>query len=82
MPTFVVPDTKEGWADALVLGMKTWFDGNDIEFDFSELRPAGARLKTMGGKSSGPQPLINLLGFHQRKNIKETRKTSKEYRCS
>ncbi|HAQ02309.1 TPA: ribonucleoside-triphosphate reductase [Candidatus Nomurabacteria bacterium] len=63
LPTFVVPDTKEGWADAFVLGMKTWFDGNDIEFDFSLLRPAGARLKIMGGKSSGPKPLIDLLGF-------------------
>ena len=63
IPTFVVPDTKEGWADAFVLGMKTWFDGNDIDFDFSLLRPAGARLKIMGGKSSGPKPLIDLLGF-------------------
>ncbi len=63
LPTFVVPDTKEGWADALVHGMKTWFDGNDVEFDFSLLRPAGARLKIMGGKSSGPKPLIDLLGF-------------------
>lgn len=63
IPTFVVPDTKEGWADAFVHGMKTWFDGNDVEFDFSLLRPAGARLKIMGGKSSGPQPLIDLIGF-------------------
>ncbi|NVO03958.1 MAG: ribonucleoside-triphosphate reductase [Bacteroidetes bacterium] len=63
LPTYVVPDTKEGWADAFVHGMKTWFEGNDVEFDFSLLRPAGARLKIMGGKSSGPQPLINLLGF-------------------
>lgn len=63
LPTFVVPDTKEGWADAFVHGMKTWFEGNDVDFDFSLLRPAGARLKIMGGKSSGPQPLINLLGF-------------------
>jgi len=63
LPTFVVPDTKEGWADAFVLGMKTWFSGSDIDFDFSLLRPAGARLKIMGGKSSGPKPLIDLLGF-------------------
>lgn len=63
LPNYVIPDTKEGWADALVYGMKTWFDGNDVDFDFSLLRPAGARLKIMGGKSSGPQPLINLLGF-------------------
>ena len=63
LPTFVVPDTKEGWADSFVHGMKTWFAGEDVEFDFSELRPAGARLKIMGGKSSGPQPLIDLLNF-------------------
>lgn len=63
LQTYVVPDTKEGWADALVHGMKVWFEGNDVEFDFSLLRPAGARLKIMGGKSSGPQPLIDLLGF-------------------
>jgi len=63
LPTFVIPDSKEGWADAFVLGMKTWFAGEDINFDFSLLRPAGARLKVMGGKSSGPKPLIDLLGF-------------------
>jgi len=63
LPTFIIPDTKEGWADALIHGMKTWFDGNDVEFDFSLLRPAGARLKIMGGKSSGPKPLVDLLGF-------------------
>jgi ribonucleoside-diphosphate reductase alpha chain len=61
MPTFVIPDTKEGWADALVHGLKVWFDGHDVEFDFSQIRPAGARLKIMGGKASGPDPLIRLL---------------------
>ncbi len=60
---FVIPDSKEGWCDALTLGLKTWFDGKDIDFDFSELRPAGARLATMGGKSSGPEPLRALLTF-------------------
>ena len=63
VPTYVVPDSKEGWADALVHGMKTWFEGNDVEFDYSQLRPAGARLKVMGGKSSGPQPLVDLINF-------------------
>ncbi len=63
LPVFVVPDTKEGWADAFVYGMKIWFDGNDVDFDFSLLRPEGARLKIMGGKSSGPKPLIDLLSF-------------------
>ena len=63
LPTHVIPDSKEGWADSLVIGMKAWANGNDIEFDFSQLRPEGARLKTMGGKSSGPAPLIRLLNF-------------------
>lgn len=70
LPIHVVPDSKEGWADSFVLGMKTWFEGNDIEFDFSQLRPAGARLMTMGGKSSGPKPLIDLLGFTRERILK------------
>ncbi len=67
LPKFVVPDSREGWCDALTLGLNTWADGMDIEFDYSQLRPAGARLKTMGGKSSGPEPLRNLLDFTRKK---------------
>ncbi|MAZ67165.1 ribonucleoside-triphosphate reductase [bacterium] len=63
LKTHVVADSKEGWCDALTLGLRTWYDGKDIEFDLSQLRPAGARLKTMGGKSSGPDPLRSLLTF-------------------
>lgn len=63
LDTFTVPDSKEGWADALVHGLETWFAGKDVSFDYSELRPAGARLATMGGKSSGPEPLQQLLDF-------------------
>ena len=59
----VIPDSKEGWADSLVVGMNAWASGKDVEFDFSSLRPEGARLKTMGGKSSGPAPLMRLLSF-------------------
>lgn len=70
LPVYVVPDSKEGWADAFVYGMKTWFEGNDVEFDFSQLRPAGSRLMTMGGKSSGPKPLIDLLGFTRERILK------------
>ena len=69
LPKYVVPDSKEGWADALSFGMRTWADGNDVEFDFSELRPAGARLMTMGGKSSGPQPLMDVLSFTKMKML-------------
>ncbi|MFC1649432.1 ATP cone domain-containing protein, partial [Patescibacteria group bacterium] len=61
--TYVIPDSKEGWADALYLGMKTWFGGIDIEFDYSKIRPKGSRLKTMGGRASGPEPLMELMSF-------------------
>ncbi len=67
LPTYTVADSKEGWADAFAVGMQTWFDGNDIKFNFSQLRPSGARLATMGGKSSGPQPLVDLLDFTRAK---------------
>jgi ribonucleoside-diphosphate reductase alpha chain len=63
LSTHVVGDSKEGWCDALTLGLQTWYAGKDIEFDFSQIRPAGARLKTMGGKASGPEPLRSLLAF-------------------
>ncbi len=63
----VVGDSKEGWADALTLGLRAWFDGKDVDFDLSQLRPAGARLATMGGKSSGPEPLRSLLAFARAK---------------
>ena len=66
---YVVADSKEGWADSLTHGIKTWYDGHDVEFDFSLVRPAGARLKTMGGKASGPDPLIRLLELVRRKVI-------------
>jgi len=63
LPTFVVPDSREGWADSLALGMKTWSSGKDMDFDYSKVRPEGTRLKTMGGKASGPAPLQRLHQF-------------------
>ena len=66
-PTYVIPDSKEGWCDALTLGLKTWYSGKDIKFDFSQIRPAGARLKVMGGKASGPELLQSLLAFAREK---------------
>ena len=77
LATHVIHDSKEGWADAFVLGMKTWANGKDIDFDFSKLRPAGARLMTMGGKSSGPDPLRRLLSFTREKILsKQERRLS------
>jgi len=63
LPTHSIEDSKEGWADSLTLGLTTWYAGEDIAFDYSLLRPAGARLYTMGGRSSGPEPLRSLLDF-------------------
>lgn len=70
LPVYVIPDSKEGWSDALAFGMKTWFSGNDVIFDYSLIRPAGSRLKTMGGKSSGPAPLQSLLSFTREKILR------------
>lgn len=67
LKTHIVDDTKEAWADAFILALETWFSGKDIDFDYSQLRPAGAKLKTMGGRSSGPEPLISLMEFAKEK---------------
>ena len=71
LPTFVIPDSKEGWADAFVFGLETWFSGSDVSFDYSLVRPAGSRLKTMGGKSSGPEPLRSLLEFSRERILRK-----------
>lgn len=63
---FIVPDSTEGWADAVRLGLNTWFNGEDIMFDFSQVRPAGAPLHVKGGRASGPEPLEEFLGFARR----------------
>jgi ribonucleoside-diphosphate reductase alpha chain len=63
---YTIDDSKEGWADALTHGLLTWYAGDDVDFDYSFLRPEGARLKTMGGRSSGPKPLMELLQFTRR----------------
>lgn len=63
IPTHVVGDSKEGWCNALTFGLETWYKGKDTQFDYSKVRPAGARLNTMGGKASGPDPLRSLLDF-------------------
>lgn len=58
----VVDDTTDGWAEALRLGLQSWFvDGVDVRYDFSQIRPAGAPLKTKGGRASGPDPLRLML---------------------
>ena len=58
-----VEDSKQGWAKAYRELIALLWSGQIPAIDVSKLRPAGARLKTMGGRSSGPQPLINLFDF-------------------
>ena len=59
----VIPDTTEGWVEALRLGLARWVSGKDVVFDYSRIRPAGSVLKTKGGTASGPEVLIDLLDF-------------------
>lgn len=59
----VVEDSKAGWAKAYRELLAMLWAGQIPAIDVSNLRPAGARLKTMGGRSSGPQPLVNLFDF-------------------
>lgn len=68
--THTIADSKEGWGDALTLGLKTWYAGQDVTFDYSLIRPAGARLKVMGGRASGPEPLRSLLDFAREKILR------------
>lgn len=63
----LVEDSKEGWCDAFVLACRAWTNGNDVDIDYSMIRPAGARLLTMGGRSSGPAPLQELMNFTRTK---------------
>ena len=59
---FLVADSIEGWADAVKILVRSYFEGTStIQFDFSDIRPKGARLVTSGGKAPGPQPLIECL---------------------
>ena len=61
--TLVVEDSKEGWAKALRKLIKCLYDGEVPSWDVSKVRPAGAKLKTFGGRASGPAPLVELFYF-------------------
>jgi ribonucleoside-diphosphate reductase alpha chain len=65
--TYIVEDSAEGWADALRFGLQTWWEGGDVYFDLSLLRPAGAPLRIKGGRASGPEPLRMTLDFMRRR---------------
>ena len=61
--TIAVHDSKEGWAKSLRLLLANLWAGEIPKWDVSNVRPAGARLKTFGGRASGPEPLIDLFQF-------------------
>ena len=61
--TIVVGDSKVGWAKAYRELIHLLYAGQIPSWDSSKLRPAGARLKTFGGRSSGPDPLDDLFNF-------------------
>lgn len=61
--TVVVQDSKAGWARALREVIAMLYAGQIPQWDVSNVRPAGARLKTFGGRASGPAPLVALFEF-------------------
>mgnify|MGYP001001035333 CR=1 FL=1 len=67
---FIIPDTIEGWSDAVGVLVSSYFEndklfseytGRTVNFDFSEIRPAGSYLSSSSGKAPGPEPLKKAL---------------------
>jgi ribonucleoside-diphosphate reductase alpha chain len=71
VPNFIIPngqvheveDSKFGWADSIKILMHSLYAGIDIDIRYNKVRLAGTRLKTMGGRASGPGPLAQLHSF-------------------
>ena len=61
--TIVVADSKLGWAKSFQKLLSSIWQGDIPKVDYSKVRPAGARLKTFGGRASGPEPLKRLFEF-------------------
>jgi len=61
--TVVVSDSKEGWAKALRQIISLLYSGEAARWNTDKVRAAGTRLKTFGGRASGPEPLISLFEF-------------------
>jgi len=59
----LVNDSKEGWADSFNKALRALWRGDSIKPDVSKVRKRGSRLLTMGGRSSGPEPLLDLFNF-------------------
>ncbi len=67
--TYIIPDSIEGWSDAIGIIVNSFFvggdypeyEGHEIEFDYSLIRPAGSRLSSGSGKAPGPEPLMKAI---------------------
>lgn len=74
----VVEDSRIGWAEAVDKMLNDLWDGYTVVLDVHKVRPLGARLKTMGGRASGPGPLIDLCTFLNR--VFDERRKRKQWR--
>jgi ribonucleoside-triphosphate reductase len=76
----LVEDSKEGWCHAFRDAIESAYQGELIDFDVREVRPAGAPLKVFGGRASGPAPLLSLLHYFNRSvvNARGRRLTNNE----
>ena len=58
-----VVDTIEGWPESLRVGLKAWFEGGDVTYDYTNVRPRGVRAPDLGGRAAGAEPLKRLHQF-------------------
>ena len=79
--TIVVKDSKEGWAKAYRQLLALLWSGEIPQWDVSKVRPAGARLKTFGGRASGPAPLVDLFNFTVDKFLNATGRKLSSIEC-
>lgn len=64
--TIIVPDSRVGWASSFRELVSLLYSGRIPRYDLSKVRPAGSRLKTFGGRASGPEPLERLFEYTTR----------------
>ena len=65
---YTIPDTREGWVESVTLLINSYLklDQSPVEFDYSQVRPAGTRIATFGGTAAGHEPLEKLHGHIRR----------------
>ena len=79
--TIVVKDSKEGWAKAYRQLLALLWSGEIPQWDIGLVRPAGSRLKTFGGRASGPAPLVDLFNFTIDKFLNATGRKLSSIEC-